>query len=100
MRLAVLTLLAFAASAAVAQAPTFGAPVRLQAGEKLLGEKRLFPSPVFHDVNGDGHADIVVGDLIGRLTVALRKPGSGIPAYEGETKMLAVDGKEIDFHNW
>ena len=100
MKLAVVALLALATTVAVAQAPTFGAPVRLQAGEKLLGEKRLFPSPVFHDVNGDGHADIVVGDLVGRLTVALRKPGAGIPAYEAETKLMAADGKELDFHNW
>ena len=100
MRLAVPSLLVLATTVAVAQAPTFGAPVRLQAGEKFLGEKRLYPSPVYHDVNGDGLADIVVGDLPGRLTIALRKPGSGQPAYEPETKMNDVDGKEIYFHNW
>ena len=100
MRLAVLPLLLFATATAVAQAPTFGPPVRLKAGDKFLGEKRLFPSPVFHDMNGDGLHDIVTGDLIGRLTIALRKPGSGPAAYEGETKLKDVDGKEIDFHNW
>ncbi len=78
----------------------FSGPTRLMAGDKLLGEKRLFPSPVFHDMNGDGLDDIVVGDLIGRMTVALRKPGAGPAVYGAETKLMAVDGKEVDFHNW
>jgi len=87
--------------AALAQGkPTFAPPVRLKAGDKFLGENRLFPSPVFHDMNGDGLLDIVTGDLFGRLTVALRLPGDGPPRYGAETKVMAVDGKELDFHNW
>ena len=86
-----------------AQAPppplTFAEPVRLKAGDKFLGENRLFPSPVFHDMNGDGRADIVVGDLIGKLTVAQRT-GAGAPAYAAETKQMALDDKELDFANW
>jgi hypothetical protein len=70
------------------------------AGGQFLGEKRLFPSPVFHDVDGDGRADIVVGDLRGHLTVALRKPGAGPIEFAAETKLLDVEGKVIDFHNW
>ena|SRR5438552_4155355 len=81
-------------------APKFAPPVRLEAGDKFLGENRLFPSPVFHDMNGDGLPDIVVGDLPGRLTVALRLPGDGPPRYGAETKLKATDGKELDFHNW
>ncbi len=79
-------------------APRFAPPVRLKAGDTFLGVDRLFPSPMFHDVNGDGAADIVVGDLRGRLTVALRKPGTG--TYGAETKVMANDGKELDFANW
>jgi hypothetical protein len=79
--------------------PTFAEPVRLKAGDKFLGENRLFPSPVFHDMNGDGRADIVVGDLIGKLTVALRT-GDGATAYAAETKQLALDGNELNFANW
>ena len=89
------------AAALAAQAPsppTFAEPVRLKAGDKFLGENRYFPSPVFHDMNGDGRADIVVGDLMGKLTVALRT-GDGV-SYGGETKQLALDGKELDFANW
>ena len=91
-------------SAAMSQAAvattTFAPPVRLRAGQQFLGEKRLFPSPVFHDMNGDGLADIVVGDLRGHLTVALRKPGDDPLAFEEETKLLALDGQILDFHNW
>ena len=90
-------------SAANAQAKvqrTFADPVRLKAGDKFLGEGRLYPSPVFHDVDGDGRLDIVVGDLIGKITIARREAGTGPAAYAAETKMEDVDGKEIDFHNW
>jgi hypothetical protein len=93
---------AFVGPALLAQAPPpkFAPPVRLKAGDKFLGEGRLYPSPVFHDMNGDGLPDIVVGDLWGKLTVALRLPGDGPPSYGAETKVMASDGKELDFHNW
>ena len=85
---------------AQAPAPKFAPPVRLKAGDRFLGEGRLYPSPVFRDMNGDGLPDIVVGDLWGKLTVALRLPGDGRPRYSAETKVMASDGKELDFHNW
>jgi len=85
---------------AMAQAPEFAAPVRIEAGTKLLGENRLYPSPVFHDVDRDGLPDLVVGDLRGKITVALRMKGDGPVRYAAETKMLAADGKELDFQNW
>ena len=91
---------ALAASGAPRGAPKFSAPVRLKAGEKFMGEKRLYPSPVFHDVNGDGLADVVIGDLPGILTVALRVKGSGPPTYAAETRIKGRDGKDLDFSNW
>ena len=102
---------AFSATAVPAQGPSqparatdqpisFKAPVRLMAGEKPIGDKRLFPSPVWHDVDGDGLADIVVGDLKGKLTVALRIKGRKPAAYAAEKPLTDSAGKEIDFHNW
>lgn len=95
-------LLAFATplAAQVPAAPTFAPPVKLMAGTKGLGENRLFPSPVLHDVDGDGLADLVIGDLRGRLTVAMRQRGDGTPKFAAETKVLANDGSELDFANW
>ena len=83
-----------------APAPTFAPPVRLMAGEEFLGTARLYPSPVFHDVKGDGLLDVVVGDLPGRLTVALQKKSGSARTFAAETAMNGADGKRIDFHNW
>ncbi len=101
MRLHVLPLLACAAATAVAQAPQFAPPVRLKAGDTFLGENRLYPSPVFHDLDGDGRVDVVVGDLVGALTVAPRaNAAAGAPTYGPEAKVLAADGQPLDFDNW
>lgn len=94
------------ASPASAQARTkataakFAAPVRLKAGDAFMGDKRLYPSPVFQDVNGDKLPDVVIGDLWGKLTVALRVAGDGIPSYAAETFLQGADGKDLNFANW
>lgn len=111
MRIPILVL-TFATAAAVAQSPaapangpsaakspTFAPPVRLLAGEAMLGQGRLFPSPVYHDLDGDRLADLVVGDLRGHLTVAKRAPGAA-PVFGKEEKVLGADGKILDLQNW
>jgi hypothetical protein len=82
------------------RAPKFAAPVRLKAGEAWIGLKRHYPSPVFQDMNGDGRLDLVIGDLPGALTVALRAPGDGFPVYAAESRLKGRDGKDLDFSNW
>jgi hypothetical protein len=100
--LPVLALAGSVLTPAVAQSPAepFAPPVRVQAGKKLAGEQRYYPSPVLHDVNGDGRLDIVVGDLVGNLTVALRTDAGGPPTYAAETALQSADGKALKFHNW
>jgi hypothetical protein len=39
---------------AMAQAPEFAAPVRIEAGAKLLGENRLYPSPMPSGLGTEG----------------------------------------------
>ena len=87
-------------TAAQSTGEIFAPPVQLKAGEKLLGSKRLFPSPVFHDVNGDGLVDIVVGDLRGVLTFAARQPGDGPATFAAEKDVPGADGKGLKFNNW
>lgn len=89
-------------SLAAQAAPRFAAPVRLEACPKKLGEGRLYPSPVLHDINGDDLLDVVVGDLRGRITFALREKteGKGTPRFSAEQELMGADGKELDFHNW
>ena len=65
---------------AFAQGVHFKDPVRLNAGDKMLGKGRMYPSPAAHDLNGDGRFDIVIGDLRGHLTFALQQPdGTSLP---------------------
>lgn len=95
---AVLGALALAVTGtAQAAGETFAPPVRLKAGGKFLGEKRLYPSPVFHDVDGDGRLDLVVGDLPGRLTWARGEAGG---TFAAEQDLPGADGKVLKFHNW
>ena len=79
--------------------PTFAPPVRLQAGDAWIGEERMFPSPVLHDVDRDGRADLVVGDLVGALTYAPRTADANV-RFSAEKKLPDALGKPIDFHNW
>lgn len=90
-------LLAASAFPLLAQAPQFAAPVRLMAGDTMLGADRLYPSPVLHDVDGDGQPDLVVGDLRGWLTVARRTDAT---KFAAETPLHAADGARLDFGNW
>ena len=99
MRLAVLPMFVLA-TAALAQSTSFAPTVRLRAGDQFLGENRLFPSPVYHDLDGDGRADIVVGDLAGHLTVAAAVAGAATPTFGPEQKVHGADGDVLDFENW
>ena len=74
----------------------FEAPVRLKAGDQYMGAKRLYPSPVMHDLDGDGRMEIVIGDLIGNLTFCTQKG----EAWGSKESLKGADGKPLKFHNW
>jgi hypothetical protein len=74
----------------------FAAPKRIMAGDAVAGAGRLYPSPVFHDVDGDGKLDLVIGDLFGKVTFARRTEGG----FAEEEPLLDRDGKPLKFHNW
>jgi hypothetical protein len=78
----------------------FAAPVRIGAGEGWAGDRRMYPSPALHDVDGDGHADLIVGDLPGRVTVALRTPGEGTIKFGPEQQLKNRRGEQLIFNNW
>ena len=78
----------------------FAAPKRIRAGKAFLGEGRYYPSPVLYDVDGDKRADILVGDLVGKVTVARRQAAKTAVAFDGEKPLNDRDGKPLRFHNW
>ena len=81
-------------------AARFAPPVQLRAGGEIMGVERLYPSPVLHDMNGDGRADVVLGDLWGEITVAARVAQDGAPAWGPDAPLAARDGKDLKFSNW
>jgi hypothetical protein len=83
-----------------ATTPRFAAPERVLAGPRYAGLARRFPSPVLHDVNGDGLADLVLGDLYGSVTVSLREAGEGPVRFGAEAPLYFSDGSELVFSNW
>jgi len=80
--------------------PVFAAPVRIKAGDAFLGQGRLYPSPVLHDIDGDNCFDIIVGDLVGKVTVARRVPAEDGLRVRAETPLKDRNGKPLKFRNW
>jgi hypothetical protein len=75
----------------------FAEPKRIEAGSKIAGANRYFPSPVMHDIDGDKRADIVIGDLNGHVTFACRNEDG---TFAAEKPLIKRDGKPLKFHNW
>jgi hypothetical protein len=78
--------------------PQFAAPRPRTAGGAPLGEKLLYPSPRLHDIDRDGRAELVVGDLRGQVLVA-EKVGDDLSTWSA-LEPLRTDGRPLKFHNW
>ena len=79
---------------------TFAAPVQLTAKGEPMGHTQLYPSPALFDLDGDGSAEMIVGDLIGNLMVHHRLPGDDPTAWSEAKPLEGADGKKLRFHNW
>ena len=77
----------------------FAAPIRLMAGERAMGGARLYPSPVLHDIDGDNLPEMIIGDLMGALTVSRRGSDRG-DVWSEARPLKGADGKNLKFHNW
>ncbi len=78
----------------------FAEPVMLTAGEQPLGRGFLYPSPEMFDVDGDGRAEILFGDLTGRLYVTEKLAGDDPLAWSKPQSLKGADGKRLKFNNW
>lgn len=76
----------------------FAPPVQLTAG----GKKHtgiMYPSPVLHDVDGDGAAELLIGEIFGTITISERESEGSTTAWT-KARPMQVDGKPIKLNNW
>ena len=78
----------------------FAPPRRIKAGKAFVGQGRMYPSPVVHDVNGDKRLDIVVADVMGNVTVAQRARSKSPIKFAAETPLLGSGRRPLKFSNW
>lgn len=82
-------------------AARFSAPVLLMADGDPLGDGRLYPSPRLLDVDGDDDLELVIGDLVGAVTVSERAKEGGTGGWGWSAPApLSTDGRDLKFHNW
>ena len=96
----VLSLASFSQPGDNDEVPSFAAPVRLMAGDQPMGKGRLYPSPSLFDLDGDGVAEMIIGDLFGNLTVSKRIPGEATTVWSDPKDLEGADGKPLKFSNW
>ena len=77
----------------------FSEPIQLMAADEPLGIKRMYPSPRLYDIDRDGKAELVIGDLMGRVMVAEKADGDD-PAAWGKLATFMSGRRALKFHNW
>jgi len=82
----------------------FDRPVRISVEGKPLNavEQKKFPSPAIFDIDADGKAELVMGDLWGDVGVHenLAASGAGDPVWGPRKALKDSDGKAIRTSNW
>ncbi len=80
-----------------ASAPLFADPIQLtRDGEPHTGI--YYPSPVLHDLDGDGQVELVIGDLMGRVIYSQRIDGQD--TGWGPSQAIEAQGKPLKLDNW
>ena len=80
--------------------PLFRTPVQLKAGEAMMGEGILYPSPKLQDLDGDGISEMLIGDLRGQLLFSKRQGSSDATQWTTLEPVQTADGEPIKFDNW
>jgi hypothetical protein len=84
-----------AALAGDAKPASFEAPIQLETTGKSFSTI-TYPSPVLQDLNGDGKAELVIGDLFGRLyQCSLQSDGTW-----SARKRMQAEGEPLELDNW
>ena len=76
----------------------FAPPVPISPAAAAKIESILYPTPVLHDVDGDGALEMVIGDLPGNLWVCEKAEGG--PMEWSEPKALEGPDGPLKFDNW
>ena len=76
--------------------------ISLGSPEELLTDNNAFtrqsyPSPVLHDLDGDGQSELIVGDLPGRMRYC--EKGETDLAWS-KMKPMKADGEPLRLNNW
>ncbi len=77
------------------------APVRLAADGQWIdtGKETAHAGPSFHDLDGDGVRDLLVGNFAGTLAHYRNVGTAAAPKFEAKG-FLAAEGDPIKIHNW
>ncbi len=95
--LSALFLAGLLAAPVCAQAELFEAPVALTADGHSFSSI-IYPTPVLHDIDGDGTRELIVGDLIGKLYA--HEPVEGAATAWGPAQPLEAEGEPLTLNNW
>ncbi len=75
----------------------FADPIRVLAGGEPIGG--LYPSPRLYDIDRDGQAELVIGDLPGNIKFAEKVPGTSLGTW-GELQAFQTGDRKLKFNNW